>query len=112
MSAKPTRLLILFTAAALTLLSGCKKSPPTLSLLVWEGYADPSFIRGFEAQCQCKVSAAYMGSSNDLVAKLRSGPPSNYDVIAPSSDIATSLPRSGLVEPLDLSKIPNYAQLS
>ena len=71
MSAKPTRLLVLFTLAALTVLSGCKKAPPTLSLLVWEGYADPSFIQGFEAQCQCKVTAAYMGSSDELVAKLR-----------------------------------------
>src|ERR1700735_5278899 len=112
MSAKPTRLLLLFTAAALTLLSGCKKAPPTLSLLVWEGYADPSFIQGFEAQCQCKVTAAYMGTSDELVSKLRGGASSNYDVISPSSDVATMLSRSGLVAPLDLSKIPNYPQLS
>src|SRR5271163_2602559 len=112
MSAKPTRLLVLFTLAALTLLSSCKKAPPTLSLLVWEGYADPSFIQGFEAKCQCKVSAAYMGSSDELVAKLRGGASSNYDVISPSSDVATMLSRSGLVAPLDLSKVPNYTQLS
>src|SRR6202044_3297551 len=112
MSAKPTRLLVLFTVAALTLLTGCKKAPPTLSLLVWEGYADPSFIQGFEAKCQCKVTAAYMGSSDELVAKLRGGASSNYDVISPSSDVATMLSRSGLVAPLDLTRIPNYGQLS
>ncbi len=106
------RILLLFSIAALAVLSGCKKTPPTLSLLVWEGYADPSFIQGFEAKCQCKVSAAYMGSSDELVAKLRGGAASNYDVISPSSDVATMLSRSGLVAPLDLSKIPNYAQLS
>ena len=76
---------------------------------MWEGYADPSFIQGFEAKCQCKVTAAYMGSSDELVAKLRGGAASNYDVISPSSDVATMLSRSGLVAPLDLSKIPNYA---
>src|SRR6202522_2181321 len=108
----PRRLLLLFSIAAVALLSGCKKTPPTLSLLVWEGYADPSFIQGFEAKCQCKVSAAYMGSSDELVAKLRGGAASNYDVISPSSDVATMLSRSGLVSPLDLTKIPNYAQLS
>ena len=107
-----TRFLLLFSLAALAVLSGCKKAPPTLSLLVWEGYADPSFIQGFEAKCQCKVTAAYMGSSDELVAKLRGGASSNYDVISPSSDVATMLSRSGLVAPLDLSKIPNYAQLS
>ena len=110
-SAKTTRFLLLFTAA-LAVLTGCKKSPPTLSLLVWEGYADASFVRGFEAQCQCKVNAAYMGSSDELVAKLRGGAASNYDVISPSSDVATMLSRSGLVASIDLGKIPNYSQLS
>jgi hypothetical protein len=95
----------------LAILSGRKKSPPTLSLLAWEGYADPSFIQGFEAQCQCKVSAAYMGTSDELVAKLRGGAASNYDAISPLSDVATMLSRSGLVAPLDLAKIPNYTQL-
>jgi len=111
-STKATKVALLCSLAALAILSGCKKSPPTLSLLVWEGYADPAFIQGFEAKCQCKVSAAYMGSSDELVAKLRGGAASNYDVISPSSDVATMLSRSGLVAPLDLAKIPNYAQLS
>ena len=53
-----------------------------------------------------------MGSSDELVAKLRGGAASNYDVISPSSDVATMLSRSGLVAPLDLSKIPGYTQLS
>ena len=81
--------------AGFAFLSSCKKPTPTLSLLVWEGYADTSFIQGFEAICHCKVVAAYMGSSDELVAKLRGGAASNYDVISPSSDVATMLARSG-----------------
>ncbi len=96
--------------AALQLVS-CGKSTPTLGLLVWEGYADPSFINGFEAKCGCKVSASYMGSSDELVAKLRGGSASNYDVISPSSDVATMIATAGLAAPLDLSKIPSYGQL-
>lgn len=98
--------------ALMICLSGCKKPTPTLSLLVWEGYADPSFIQGFESQCHCKVNAAYMGTSDELVAKLRGGASSNFDVISPSSDVATSLAQSGLVAPLDLSKVSDYSQLS
>jgi spermidine/putrescine-binding protein len=90
----------------------CAKKTPALNLLVWEGYADPSFVRGFEQQCKCKVSASYMGSSDELVAKLRGGSASNYDVISPSSDVATMIASAGLAAPLDLSKIPSYAQLS
>ena len=90
----------------------CGKKTSSLNLLVWEGYADPSFVKAFEEQNHCKVSASYMGSSDELVAKLRGGSAGNYDVISPSSDVATELSRSGLVAPLDLSKVPNYSQLS
>ena len=53
-----------------------------------------------------------MGSSDELVAKLRGGSASNYDVISPSSDVATMIASAGLAAPLDLSKIPTYSQLS
>jgi len=94
------------------LLGACKPKTETLSLLVWEGYADRSFLQPFEQSHNCKVVAAYMGSSDELVAKLRGGSASNYDVISPSSDVATSIVRAGLAAPLDLSKIPSYSQLS
>ena len=90
----------------------CQKKEDSLSLLVWEGYADPSFIKSFEESHHCKIVASYMGSSDELVAKLRGGSASNYDVISPSSDVAASIVRAGLVTPLDLAKIPSYAQLS
>jgi spermidine/putrescine-binding protein len=98
--------------ACAALLASCQKKEESLSLLVWEGYADPSFVHAFELAHHCKVSASYMGSSDDLVAKLRGGSAANYDVISPSSDVAASIARAGLTEPLDLSKLPSYAQLS
>jgi spermidine/putrescine-binding protein len=93
-------------------LGACKKKEPTLNLLVWEGYADPSYIRAFEAENHCKVTASYMGTSDELTAKLRGGSAANYDVISPSSDVAGALVAQGLVAPLDLAKIPAYAELA
>src|ERR1041385_1801968 len=95
-----------------TLSISCGKKIPTLNLLVWEGYADPSFVKAFEEQNHCRVSASYMGTSDELVAKLRGGSAGNYDVISPSSDVATSIAANGLAVALDLSKIPTYTQLS
>src|ERR1700730_15806390 len=92
---------------AVVLVAGsCTKKTPTLNLLVWEGYADPTFVKAFEEQHHCKVSASYMGSSDELVAKLRGGSSGNYDVVSPSSDVAMSIASAGLAAPLDLSKIP------
>ena len=98
--------------ACVILLASCQKKEESLSLLVWEGYADPAFVHAFEEAHHCKVSASYMGSSDDLVAKLRGGSAGNYDVISPSSDVAASIARAGLAEPLDLSRLPSYGQLS
>ena len=107
---KISRLILSLLLATLGLVSCNRKPSRELSLFVWEGYADPSFIQGFEQKCVCKVSASYMGSSDELVAKLRGGSASNYDVISPSSDVATSIVNAGLVAPIDLSKIPAYSQ--
>jgi len=106
------RAMVLGILALAMLCGACKQKEETLSLLVWEGYADPSFMRPFEEQHHCKVSASYMGSSDELVAKLRGGSASNYDVISPSSDVAHSITTAGLAAPLDISKFPSYRQLS
>jgi spermidine/putrescine-binding protein len=106
------RVLTLLVVALVAMVISCAKKQPSLNLLVWEGYADPSFVRGFEEQCQCKVSASYMGSSDELVTKLRGGSASTYDVISPSSDVATMIANANLAVPLDLSRIPSYNQLS
>ncbi len=107
---KRARLLPLL--CAVLFFAGCAKKTPTLNLLVWEGYADPSFVKQFEDENHCKVSASYMGSSDELVAKLRGGSSGTYDVISPSSDVATMIAAGNLAAPLDLSKIPSYSQLS
>src|SRR5579872_6634464 len=104
-----SRLSILLASLAIVMLSGsCSKKTQTLNLLVWEGYADPSFVKAFEEQHHCKVSASYMGSSDELMAKLKGGSAGNYDVISPSSDVATAIAAAGLAAPLDVSKIPAY----
>jgi len=106
------RVVLVVLSALLVLCAACTKRTPTLNLLVWEGYADPTFIKAFEDKYHCKVSASYMGSSDELVAKLRGGSAGNYDVISPSSDVATSIASAGLALPLDLTKLPSYSQLS
>src|SRR5882757_84911 len=104
---------VLLSLLMLMVFSGsCTKKTPALNLLVWEGYADPSFVKAFEEQHHCKVSASYMGSSDELVAKLRGGSAGTYDVISPSSDVATMIAGAGLAMPLDISRLPDYAQLS
>lgn len=106
------RLWLLLLLVLTTLGTNSCNRQKALSLLVWEGYADPSFVKGFEEQCKCRVQASYMGSSDELMAKLRGGSAANYDVISPSSDVAGTIATDKLAAPLDLAKLPSYNQLS
>ena len=83
-----------------------------LNFMVWEGYTDTLFTKPFEDACGVKVNATYMGSSDDLVAKLRAGGAETIDLISPSSDAATAIIEAGLAAPLDLGRIPSYNDLS
>jgi len=108
---KPRAILLGIAVVALAC-GACGKKEESLSLLVWEGYSDDAAVHDFEQSHHCKIHSSFMGSSDELVAKLRGGSAANYDVISPSSDVAASITRTGLAAPLDLSKLPSYPQLS
>ena len=82
-----------------------------LNLMVWEGYTDTLFAKPFEEQCGVKLNSTYMGSSDELVAKLRAGGSETIDLISPSSDAITQIVQAGLAAPVDLSRIPSYGDL-
>ena len=83
----------------------------TLNLFVWEGYADPKFTKGFEEKYGVTVKGTYFGTSDELVAKLKSSK-GVYDVVSPSTDVATTLIEGNLIAPVDVSKIASYKDLA
>src|SRR5262245_18475419 len=83
----------------------------TLNLFVWEGYADPKFTKGFEEKYGVTVKGTYFGTSDELIAKLKSSK-GVYDIISPSTDVARTLVESGLVDAVDLGKITAYRDLA
>ncbi len=105
------------TAAAATSAAAKPEDPATkfkgqtLQLLTWEGYADPKFTKGFEEKYGVTIKFTYFGSSDELLAKLKSSP-GVFDVISPSSDVAYTLVQGGLVEPLDTAKISSFGELA
>ena len=75
-----------------------------LSFLGWEGYADDSYVKEFEAASGCKVTATYVGSNDDFAPKLAAGG-GVYDIVSASADAASVLVAAGLVEQLDRWKL-------
>ncbi|MBF2098928.1 MAG: extracellular solute-binding protein [Gloeomargaritaceae cyanobacterium C42_A2020_066] len=83
----------------------------TLRILGWEGYMDRSFVQPFEQETGCKVIATYAGSSDEMYAKIRAGKGKTYDLVTASGDLTKRLYDSGLVEPLNLSRVPHVQDL-
>ncbi len=105
MAAMAALLLPVCTAPSLAQAAG------RLNILTWEGYADASFVKPFTQKTGCTVKATYVGSGDEFVAKLVGGG-AIFDLASPQSDITRRLIDAGAVEPVDLARVPNAAQLS
>ena len=92
--------LMLGAAAALPLAQGAAAVQPlktigkgegTLNVVAWEGYAQDDWVKPFEAATGCMVHAKYAGSSDEMVALMRSGGGEQYDVVSASGDATLRL---------------------
>lgn len=117
---KATAMIMSTAMVSSLLLAGCGSSgsgtfsegKKQVNLLVWEGYADASFADKFEEETGIKVNATYFNTSDDLAAKLKAGGGDTYDLISPSGDMAGYIVQNDMAEPLDLSKLENWEDIS
>ncbi|MEI9402536.1 ABC transporter substrate-binding protein [Mesorhizobium argentiipisi] len=93
-------------------LSPVQAATKTLRILTWEGYADDQWVKGFEQKTGAKVEVTYVGSIDEIFAKLTATKGADYDVVAIETSSYKRLVGEHLVSPIDLSKIPNASNLS
>lgn len=111
---KPTTKLLVVVAAIVLLLAGCTKestrenAAKKLYVYNWSYYTPDSVIEAFEKEYGVDVVLDYFASNEEMFAKLRaSNQGSGYDIIFPSADYVSIMMKLGMLEKLDLSKIPN-----
>ena len=76
-------------------------------LATWPNYHDPANLEAFTAATGAAVDMSVFGSNEEMLAKLQAGG-SGWDVFVPTNYTITTYVSEDLIEPLDLSKIPNY----
>lgn len=76
----------------------------------WGDYIDPEVIKEFEAETGYKVVYETFDSNEAMVTKVRQGGTA-YDVIVPSEYMVQAMMEEDLIQPLDLSKLPNLQHL-
>ncbi|MCX8103746.1 MAG: spermidine/putrescine ABC transporter substrate-binding protein [Candidatus Bipolaricaulota bacterium] len=82
-----------------------------LHLFIWANYIDPEVYRLFEQEFGVSIIEENFDSNETLRNKLQAGV-TGYDIIVPSDYTVEVLIRQGLLAELDLSKIPNFQNIS
>ncbi|GAA2167562.1 ABC transporter substrate-binding protein [Actinomadura napierensis] len=91
------------------------KGEGQVNLVAWAGYAEDGsndksvdWVHPFEKQTGCKVNTKIAGTSDEMVALMKTG---QYDAVSASGDASLRLIASGTVAPVNTALVPNYADI-
>ena len=83
-----------------------------LNIYMWQQYISDDLIKNFEDEYGCTVNLSYMSDNADAINKLTAGGGDEYDLIMTCDAYMESLVAGGYVEQLDLTQIPNSANIN
>jgi putative spermidine/putrescine transport system substrate-binding protein len=86
-----------------------------VDIVAWPGYIERGetdknydWVTPFEADTGCKVNVKTAGTSDEMVSLMTQG---GYDLVTASGDASLRLIRGNTVQPVDISRIPSYANV-
>ncbi len=82
-----------------------------LQIMTWEGYDFPDTMAAWKAEHGVEVQGIYMGSHDDIQAKILGGGGAGLDLITYGSSYKQLYRALGILQPIDESKIPNLPNL-
>ena len=107
-----TRRTLLAAAAALGLIGpiATARAAEELRILAWQGYADDDWVAAFEAETGADVSVVFVGTDDEIWAKMQGSEGKDFDVFAVNTAQLQRYIDSGLAQPWDLAAMPNQQQ--
>lgn len=105
-----TPLRLSLASAALALV-GAPALADRLNIYTWTGYIDPALIEKFEAETGIGVVIDAYDSNEMLLARLQGGA-TGYDIVMPSQHYVEIMIREGLLQPVPVTDLPNYANVA
>lgn len=101
----------LITATALMLSSTAAFAEGELFLYNWGNYTSPEMVKKFEEKYSVKVTITDFDSNDTALAKVEAGA-SGFDLVVPSAGFVKIYNEKGLIQELDLSKLPNHKNIA
>jgi spermidine/putrescine transport system substrate-binding protein len=85
--------------------------PEEIVIYNWSDYMSPKCLKDFEEEYGVRARETYYDGNEAMFAKLRAGA-TGYDVVFPTDMWVTILIKSGLLQPLDMDLLPNFANVT
>ena len=82
-----------------------------LRVLAWDGYADPDWVKEFTAETGIGVDVVFIGSDDEIWAKIKGSEGKDFDVFAVNTAQLQRYIQADLVEPIDVSALPNQKEV-
>ncbi len=102
----------LLTATAMLMASAVlAHAEGELQLFNWGDYTNPELLAKFEKETGIKVTVTDYDSNDTALAKIEAGG-AGFDMVVPSANYVPIYVEKGLVQELDLSKIPNHKNIA
>src|ERR1700691_4951607 len=86
------------------------KGEGKLSIIAWEGYTQPEWVKPFEKTTGCEVNVKYAGSSSEMVSLMANGGGHKWDLLSASGDADLRLIYGGDVKPINIKLIPSWSE--
>ena len=102
---------LLSTAALLLATTSLAQAEGTLQLFNWGNYTSAELLAKFEAETGIKVTVTDYDSNDAALAKIEAGG-HGFDLVVPTHQYVQIYVEKGLIAALDLSKIPNHANIA
>ena len=83
-----------------------------LRILTWEGYAEPEWVKPFEEANGVKCNTVYVGSVDEMFAKMSGSKGADFDVVAFDTSTFKRYIDASLIQPIDPAKVANIANLA
>lgn len=83
-----------------------------LRIAVWQGYAEPEWVKPFEEANDVKVNITYLTSDEEFFAKMRGSQGAGFDAFSINTSLVPRYQKLGLVKPIDPTKVARIDRLS
>lgn len=102
----------LAAGVATSLLGGrSARAAAEVKFMGWQGYEEGLATGDVLAKNDISINPTYMNDNNQLIATATGGGMGNMDIITPDTSYTPMMAGIGMLEPLDMSRVPNFSNL-